>query len=59
MGKGEIGRKGFRAFLSEPRFDGIPAVSESPGLGGKGPDKAEVQLARRLRREGRKARGLS
>ncbi len=58
MGKGEIGRKGFRAFLSEPRFDGIPAVSESPGLGGKGPDKAEVQLARRLRREGRKARGL-
>jgi deoxyribonuclease-4 len=57
IGKGEIGRKGFRAFLSEPRFDGIPAVSESPGLGGKGPDKAEVQLARRLRREGRKARG--
>ena len=56
IGKGEIGRKGFRAFLSEPRFQDIPAVSESPGLGGKGPDKAEVQLMRRLRREGLKTR---
>jgi deoxyribonuclease-4 len=57
IGKGEIGRKGFRAFLSEPRFEGIPAVSETPGLGGKGPDRAEVLLMRRLRREGLKARG--
>jgi deoxyribonuclease-4 len=56
IGKGEIGRKGFRAFLSEPRFEGIPAVSETPGLGGKGPDRAEVLLMRRLRREGLKAR---
>ena len=57
IGKGEIGRKGFRAFLSEPRWEGIPAVSETPGLGGKGPDRAEVLLMRRLRREGIKARG--
>jgi deoxyribonuclease IV len=56
IGKGTIGRKGFRAFLSEPRFQGLPAVSESPGLEGKGPDKPEVQLARRLRREGLKQR---
>jgi deoxyribonuclease-4 len=56
IGKGTIGRKGFRAFLSEPRFQGLPAVSESPGLLGKGPDKEEVQLVRRLRREGIKAR---
>lgn len=56
IGKGEIGRKGFRAFLSEPRFEGLPAVSETPGLAGKGPDKAEVQLLRRLRREGIKQR---
>ena len=56
IGEGEIGRKGFRAFLSEPRFQGIPAVSETPGLEGHGPDKAEVQLMRRLRREGIKAR---
>jgi deoxyribonuclease IV len=56
IGKGTIGRKGFRAFLSEPRFQDLPAVSESPGLEGKGPDKPEVQLVRRLRREGIKAR---
>jgi deoxyribonuclease-4 len=56
IGKGEIGRKGFRAFLSEPRFQGLPAVSETPGLGGKGPDKPEVQLMRRLRREGLRQR---
>jgi deoxyribonuclease-4 len=56
IGKGEIGRKGFRAFLSEPRFEGIPAVSETPGLGGKGPDRPEVLLLRRLRREGLQAR---
>lgn len=57
IGKGEIGRRGFRAFLSELRFQGVPAVSETPGPGGKGPDKAEVRLMRRLRREGLKARG--
>jgi deoxyribonuclease-4 len=56
VGKGEIGRKGFRAFLSEPRFQGLPAVSETPGLLGKGPDKEEVQLMRRLHREGLRAR---
>ena len=59
IGKGEIGRRGFRAFLSEPRFQGLPAVSETPGLGGKGPDRAEIQLMRRLRREGLRARGAS
>jgi deoxyribonuclease-4 len=57
VGKGEIGRKGFRAFLSEPRFQDLPAVSETPGLKGKGPDREEVQLMRRLRREGIRARG--
>ena len=56
IGKGEIGRKGFRAFLSEPRFQELPAVSETPGLAGKGPDRKEVQLMRQLRREGIKAR---
>jgi deoxyribonuclease-4 len=56
IGKGTIGRKGFRAFLSEPRFGDMPAVSETPGLGGKGPDREEVLLMRQLLREGRKRR---
>jgi deoxyribonuclease-4 len=56
IGKGEIGRAGFRAFLGEPRFQDLPAVLETPGPEGRGPDRKEVQLTRRLWREGRAAR---
>jgi deoxyribonuclease IV len=56
IGKGEIGRAGFRAFLAEPRFQKLPAVLETPGPDGHGPDRKEVQLTRRLWREGVKAR---
>ena len=52
LGKGEIGRKGMRAFLGEPRFQGLPAVFEGPGLEGHAPAKEDVQVMRRLRREG-------
>ena len=52
IGKGEMGRKGLAAFLSEPRFEGLPATLETPGPDKKGPSKQEVQLAKRLRREG-------
>jgi len=52
LGKGEIGRKGIRAFLGEPRFQGLPAVFEGPGLEGHSPGKEDVQLMRRLWREG-------
>ncbi len=57
IGKGEMGRKGLAAFLSEPRFEGLPATLETPGPEKKGSSKAEVQLAKRLRREGLKRRG--
>ncbi len=56
IGKGEIGRAGFRAFLGEPRFQRLPAVLETPGPDGHGPDRKEVQLTRRLWREGVRAR---
>jgi len=56
IGKGEMGKAGLRAFLSEPRFDGLPATLETPGPEKKGPDKKEVSAARRLRREGLKRR---
>jgi deoxyribonuclease-4 len=51
IGKGTIGRKGFRAFLGEPRFQGVPAALETPGPDGHGPDRKEVLLTRRLWRE--------
>jgi deoxyribonuclease IV len=52
IGKGEIGRKGFRAFLGEPRLQGVPAVLEGPGIDGHDVARKDVQLIRRLWREG-------
>lgn len=57
IGKGEMGRRGLSAFLSEPRFEGLPATLETPGPDKEGTSKAEVTAARRLRREGLKRRG--
>ncbi|MGZ8666480.1 MAG: deoxyribonuclease IV [Solirubrobacterales bacterium] len=56
IGKGEMGREGLAAFLSEPRFEGLPATLETPGPKKKGPDRREMATARRLRRTGLKAR---
>lgn len=56
IGKGEIGRKGFRAFLGEKRFQKLPAVLETPGPDGHGPDRKEVLLTRRLWREATRER---
>jgi deoxyribonuclease-4 len=56
IGKGEIGRKGFRAFLGERRLQGVPAVLEGPGIDGHDVAKKDVQLIRRLWREARRKR---
>jgi len=56
IGKGEMGRRGLAAFLSEPRFEGLPAAIETPGPDKHGPDRREVQAAKRLRKAGLKAR---
>jgi deoxyribonuclease IV len=56
LGKGEMGKQGLAAFLSEPRFEGLPATLETPGPNKKGPDKKEVQEAKRLRKAGLKRR---
>jgi deoxyribonuclease IV len=57
LGEGELGRQGIAAFLSEPRFETLPALLEVPGTAGKGPDAEQVALAQELRREGIAARG--
>jgi deoxyribonuclease IV len=59
VGQGEMGRRGLCAFLSEPRFEGLPATLETPGPNKKGPDRKEVQAAKRLRAAGLKRRGSS
>jgi deoxyribonuclease IV len=56
IGKGEMGKGGLAAFLSEPRFEGLPATLETPGPNKKGPDKKEVTAAKRLRKTGLKRR---
>lgn len=56
LGDGEIGREGIAAFLSEPRFDGLPCVLEGPGAHGKGVDRADMDDAFRMREEGLAAR---
>jgi deoxyribonuclease-4 len=52
LGKGEMGKQGLAAFLSEPRFEGLPATLETPGPAKKGPDRKEVLAAKRLRKAG-------
>jgi deoxyribonuclease IV len=56
IGEGEMGRKGLAAFLSEPRFEGLPATVETPGPDKRGPDRKEVTAAKRLRKAGLKRR---
>ena len=57
LGDGEIGREGMAAFLSEPRFEGMPCVLEGPGATGKGLERADIEWAFELRDEGLAARG--
>jgi deoxyribonuclease-4 len=56
LGEGTIGSKGLAAFLSEPRFGGLPVAMEIPGPDKHGPVKADVTKAKRLRIAGLKAR---
>ena len=55
-GEGEIGARGCGAFLSEPRFDRLPALFEGPGANGHAPEKVDVDAMRRLRANGLRAR---
>lgn len=57
LGQGELGSEGCAAFLSEPRFDGLPAIFEGPGVDGKAPVARDVALMRELREKGLAARG--
>ena len=52
LGDGEIGARGCAAFLSEPRFEGLPCVFEGPGAEGKGVEKPDVDNMYALRKRG-------
>ena len=55
-GEGYLGARGCGAFLSEPRFEGLPALFEGPGTSGHAPDKVDVDRTKQLRRNGLRAR---
>jgi deoxyribonuclease IV len=55
-GDGELGAEGCAAFLSEPRFEGLPAIFEGPGVEGKAPAKVDIERTKELRVEGLKRR---
>ena len=56
LGDGEIGAEGMAAFLSEPRFDGLPVIFEGPGQTGKAIEREDIDWANKLRTRGLKAR---
>jgi deoxyribonuclease-4 len=58
VGAGELGEEGCMAFLSEPRFEGLPVVLETPGPDKRGPDAAEVARCFSLRERGLAARRI-
>jgi deoxyribonuclease-4 len=55
-GDGELGPRGCGAFLSEPRFEGLPSIFEGPGVEGKAPAKADIDRMKQLRKQGLAAR---
>jgi len=56
IGEGELGEKGCAVFLSEPRFETLPLVLETPGPERSGPTAQELALTRKLRARGLAAR---
>jgi deoxyribonuclease-4 len=54
LGDGEIGVEGMIAFLSEPRFEGLPVIFEGPGREGKNVEPVDMAWSYDLR-----ARGLA
>ena len=55
LGEGEIGERGLGVFLSDPRFERLPTLIET-GVDAGAPARADVELARALRKRGKAAR---
>lgn len=51
VGEGRLGPK-LGVFLAHPAFQSLPAILETPGPEGRGPDAAEVRRLRELHRRG-------
>ena len=56
IGAGELGDGGCEAYLSEPRFDSLPCILETPGPDRQGPTKDEIEHCHVLRDQGLSSR---
>lgn len=56
IGKGRIGRRGFRAVFAHPALGGLPAMIETPGFAHTGPDRQNIAILKRLRAAARAGR---
>jgi deoxyribonuclease-4 len=51
IGEGYIGLDGFRTIMAHAAFREVPFLLEVPGFTGKGPDRENVEILKRLRAE--------
>ncbi len=51
IGNGHIGRKGFTNLISVEKARNIPWILEVPGFDGRGPDKKNVDILKKIRRQ--------
>lgn len=59
VGEGELGPDGCAVFLSEPRFEDLPLVLETPGPDKQGPPPGQIAFTRELRERGLAARAVA
>jgi deoxyribonuclease-4 len=52
IGEGWIGRAGFRALVNHPALAHLPGFIETPGFDHEGPDRKNLDVLKRLRRNG-------
>ena len=51
LGQGHMGLEGFEVIMAHPAFRDVPFYLEVPGVEGKGPDKANVEILKELRQK--------
>ena len=51
IGDGFIGEDGFAAIMGNPAFQDVPFLLEVPGFEGKGPDRQNIDILKKIRRE--------
>jgi deoxyribonuclease IV len=51
IGHGQLGEEGFRAIMAHPAFRRAPFILEVPGLDGKGPDRENIEVLKRIAAE--------